>query len=115
MKVTILDGAGQRRERSLSGKVTVERVIAGPVDHLRLTVARSRVDRVQRWLTAALSTIQQWDQGGHVWFDVEDPTRDNAIVPFSAQKKLQSVGYALTNQTVLHVEANKPRKRSVAD
>jgi hypothetical protein len=112
MKVTILHGNGERIVRSLSGKVTMERVIAGPVDHLRLTVPKSRVDRVQRWLTAALSTIQRWDQNGHIWFDVQDKTRDSTQVPFF-ERRFTSLGYALTNQTVLHVEANKPRKRSV--
>jgi hypothetical protein len=113
MKVTILDGNGTRKERHLSGKVTLDRIIAGPVDHLRLTVAKSRVDRVQRWLTAALSTIQQWDQDGHVWFDVEDPTRDSTMVPYR-NDKFKSVGYALTPRTKLHVQANKRGGRVTA-
>lgn len=106
MKVTILDGNGARKERHLSGKVTLDRVITGPVDHLRLTVAKSRVERVQRWLENALSTIQQWDQDGHVWFDVEDSTRDSAKVPYR-KDKFKSVGYSLTPRTRLHIEANK--------
>lgn len=108
MKVTILDAHGNRKERRLSGKATLSRVIGGSIEHLTVTVAKSRVERVQRWLTNALSTIQRWDQDGHVWFDVEDKTRDSTTVEGHG-RRYQSVGSVLTNRTKLYVEQNKPR------
>jgi len=112
MKVTIIDGQGNRKERILSGKVTMDRTIAGPDRHLHVTVAKSRVDRVQRWLTDALSTIQNGNEEGHVWFDVTDATRDSASVPFSSDRRYRSVGAVLDNRTTVHVKANKSRQRS---
>ena len=112
MKVIILDGHGGRKERALSGKVTMERVIAGPERHLHITVAKSRVDRVQRWLTSALSTIQNWNDEGHVWFDVTDESRDSTSVPFWNDRRYRSVGAVLDNRTIVHVKANQPRQGS---
>lgn len=112
MKVVILDGKGKRKERALSGKVTLGRTIAGPERHIHIAVAKSRVDRVRRWLTDALSTIQQWNEEGHVWFDVTDPSRDSATVPLSSDRRYRSVGAVLDNRTTVHVKANKPRQRS---
>lgn len=112
MKVTILDGDGNRKVRVLSGKATIERVIAGPERHLNVTVAKSRVDRVKRWLTDALSTIQTWEDEGHVWFDVTDASRDSATVPFWSERRCKSVGAVLDNRTTVHVKANKPRQGS---
>lgn len=112
MKVTILDAQGNRKERALSGKATIERVIAGSERHLNVTVAKSRVDRVQRWLTDALSTIQNWDDEGHVWFDVTDSSRDSASVPFWKDRRYTSIGSVLDNRTIVHVKANQPRQGS---
>ncbi len=112
MKVIIVDAKGNRIERGLSGLVTLDRIIAGPEDHMKVTVAASRVKRVRGWLKEALSTVQGWDEKAHVWFDVVDKTRDSARVPFR-DGKFQSIGYGITNRTVLHVEANKPRSRRV--
>lgn len=110
MKVTILDGNGNRKERALSGKATIERVIEGPERHLKVTVAKSRVDRVQRWLTDALSTIQTWEDEGYVWFDVTDASRDSTTVPFWSERRYKSVGAVLDNRTIVHVKANQPRQ-----